>query len=190
MFFCNNLQFSNLAYLMIDSRMFEEFDGAWCIFHGHEKAAKARKSPGQISVGLVELNCCGSKQTKFGTFQRFLMIVAWNTEETAIEFLFLVSGDLRGSVSHESGISPAKILAKDAIKDTFLGMGRPPCSTLIFFDTLWVSFGYGFLLMRGGFLPTNHQLGSYCSTLSHLLISLWRLRTSCARCVGGLTLKP
>ena len=40
----------------------------------------------------------------------------WKTEETAIEFLFLVRGDLRGSVSHESGISPAKTLAKDSIK--------------------------------------------------------------------------
>ena len=40
-----------------------------------------------------------------------------------IEFLFLVSGDLRGSVSHESGISPAKMLAKDAIKGTFFGEG-------------------------------------------------------------------
>ena len=41
---------------------------------------------------------------------------------TAIEFLFLVRGDLRGSVSHESGISPAKMLAKDAIKYALLEM--------------------------------------------------------------------
>ena len=30
-----------------------------------------------------------------------------------------MSRDLRGSVSHESGISPAKMLAKDAIKGWF-----------------------------------------------------------------------
>ena len=41
-----------------------------------------------------------------------------------------MSGDLRGSVSHESGTSPAKMLAKDAIKGTFLGMIRPSKNSL------------------------------------------------------------
>ena len=45
--------------------------------------------------------------------------MAWKPEETTIEILFLVSRDLRGGVSHESGISSAKsakMFAKNATK--------------------------------------------------------------------------
>ena len=42
-----------------------------------------------------------------------------------------MSGDLRGSVSHESGISPAKMWAKDAIKVAFFSGKQMQLARLI-----------------------------------------------------------
>ena len=70
----------------------------------------------------------------------------FNGSKIAQYLMFLVSGDLRGSVSHESAISRAKMLAKEAIKYPW----TPPWKRTngIFMGYSWFTFPGGRWLLR------------------------------------------